>query len=345
MVILLEIELKVNQQGLTQEVVAGIIDLMKDTSFDIVTIGDCSIDAFLEPHKATLHCKLNKKDCEICFKYGDKIPVENLELHTGGGAANTAVGFSRLGLKTAIITTIGTDELSAKIINTLKREKIDTNLVKKEAGTLSNFSTIISFEGERTIFAYHVKRNHKLENLPSSKWIYLTSIGDRWQEVYEKACSYAKESNIKIALSPGIHQFEDSAALRQAISQATILLVNLDEAEKLAGIKTEPDKLLEKLQSFGPKMVSITDGVDGSWAILDDGKIMKFGAFPCDVVEKTGAGDAYSSGFMSAFFYSLPISTAASWGAVNAASVISKVGAQVGLLTKGEIEERIKKWT
>lgn len=319
---------------------------MRDSEFDVVTIGDCSIDAFLEIHEASLHCKLNRKTCELCFKYGDKIPVENLELHAGGDAANVSVGLSRLGLKTAIITTIGTDELSVKIINTLKREKIDTSLLKKEAGTLSNFSTIINFEGERTIFAYHVKRNHKLENLPSSKWIYLTSIGDRWQELYEKACSYAKEGNIKIALSPGIHQYEDKASLKKAVLQATILFVNLDEAEKLAEIKTkEAKKLLIKLQSLGPKIVSITDGTDGSWVILDDGKIMKFGAFPCDVIEATGAGDAYSSGFMSAFFYSLPILIAASWGAINAASVIGKIGAQAGLLTRGEIEERIKKWT
>lgn len=317
---------------------------MEKNGFDIVTIGDCSIDAFFEIHEASLHCKLNRKSCELCFKYGDKIPIESLEFAVGGNAANTSVGFSRFGLKTGIISRIGTDELSSKIINTLKKEEVDTNFIQKDVGTTSNFSASINFKGERTLFTYHVKRNQELNSIPSSKWIYLTSIGDYWQEVYSETCRFVREKEVLLAFSPGSHQIEgEPTLLKQALSCSTVLLINLNEAKRIVGTRTgNVNKLLTELKKLGPKIASITDGINGSWSILEDGRILKIEVFPCDTIERTGAGDAYACGFMAAFIAGLPISQAMAWGAVNGASVIERTGAQKGLLTRGEIEEKLK---
>lgn len=316
---------------------------MKDSSFDIVTIGDCAIDAFLEIHEASLHCKLNRKSCELCFKYGDKIPIENLEFQVGGNAANVSVGLARLGLKTSIATTIGVDELSAKIINFLKREGVNTELIKKETGTSSNFSASINFQGERTIFAHHIKRDHELGELPQTSWVYLTSLGEYWQQVYEETCRKVQSSNIKLALSPGSHQLEaDPKLLKVVLSLTTIIFVNKDEAVKIVNRDKNMKQLLVALQKLGPKIVSITDGINGSWSILEDGGILHFGILPTNIVERTGAGDAYAAGFLGAFIKGEPISRAMAWGAANAASVIEKVGAQRGLLTREEIEERLE---
>lgn len=317
---------------------------MKGGAFDIVAIGDCSIDTFLEIHEASTHAKLDRENKELSFKYGDKIPIENLSFLTGGNAANTAVSFSRLGLKTGIITTIGVDELSEKINNTLRKEGVEANFIQKEIGTSSNFSVSINFQGERTLFSYHLKREHEIGEIPQTQWAYLTSLGDYWQKAYEEVCRFIKTNNIKLAFSPGSHQMEgEPTLLKEVLLLTTILFVNRDEAQKIVTNETDDvKKLLTELKALGPKIVSITDGINGSWAILEDGRLLSLSILPCNIIERTGAGDAYSSGFLGAFILGLPASTAMTWGAVNAASVIEKVGAQTGLLTREEIEEKLK---
>ncbi|MBI2190285.1 MAG: hypothetical protein HYU49_01970, partial [Candidatus Levybacteria bacterium] len=57
---------------------------------DFVCVGDATIDAFLSIHDANLHCRLNEKDCELCIKYGEKIPVDKFELSLGGIASNVS---------------------------------------------------------------------------------------------------------------------------------------------------------------------------------------------------------------------------------------------------------------
>ena len=91
------------------------------------------------------------------------------------------------------------------------------------------------------------------------------------------------------------------------------------------------------LQRLGPKTVVITDGKNGSYATTNDGKVYYNEAIHEEVVENTGAGDAYSTGFMGAVIMGKSIKEAIEWGAKNASSVIQHYGAQKGLLNIKEI--------
>ena len=98
-------------------------------------------------------------------------------------------------------------------------------------------------------------------------------------------------------------------------------------------------KLLFGLKSLGAKNVIITDSNNGSYLYNEESKMYHLSIVKVDVVEKTGAGDAYSAGFLSAILNKLNTKEAMIWGAINSASVITKIGAQDGLLTKQEIEK------
>ncbi len=316
----------------------------------IVVIGDCSLDAFLGIDEASVHARVSREERELSFKYGDKIPVESLSFLPGGNAANIAVGFSRLGLETAIITTIGTDELSEKIVKTFKKEKVGTSLLQKENGP-SNFSASLNFAGERTLFTYHAKREYQLPQVPKTDWVYLTSMGEGWQKAYGEVCDFIKnarlsdgQEKVNLAFNPGSHQLEgDPGLLTKVLSLTTILFINKKEGQKILGEEiSSPKEILVKLKKLGPKIVSLTDGANGSWAIMDEGGVFSLGIFPCKIIERTGAGDAYSAGFLGGLISGVVIEEAMRWGAVNAASVIEKVGAQTGLLTRGEIETKLK---
>ncbi len=318
---------------------------MTPRNFDVVCVGNAKIDTFLTLHEANDHLRFAEDSNELCIKFGEKVTVDKTEILLGGNAANVAVGISRLGLNAGLIAEIGDDEFAQKIINSLSQEKVDTSNIKSVAGQQSSFSTIINFKGERTIFSEHVKRPHDFafENI-TTKWVYLTSLGEEWKNAYEKTLDFVSKTNALLAFNPGTLQISAGLTSIKNVLQITeVLFVNKEEGEALLMINDKEvtiNDLLNKLKELGPKIVVITDGENGSFAIDANGIVSKKEIIETQVIEKTGAGDAYSSGFLSGLINDKPISDCMDWGTKNSASVIGKVGAQAGLLHKNGLEEK-----
>lgn len=311
---------------------------------DLVCVGSAKIDTFLTLHEANKHLRLLEETKELAIKFGEKIEVKKAEILLGGNAANVAVGASRLGLKTAIVTEIGKDEFAQKIIDILGREKVDISNLQLTQNQQSSFSTIINYKNERTIFSEHVNRKHNFnfDNI-SSKWIYLTSLGNEWQSAYTKTAEFIEKTKTQLAFNPGTLQIKSGKdSFENILIRTNIIFINKEEAEDLLNLphqQSEINDLIKSVQKLGPKIVVITDGKNGSTAIDENGNIFKKEIIETKVLEKTGAGDAYSSGFISAIIHGLPIEKAMEWGTRNSTSVIGKVGAQAGLLDKTAIEK------
>jgi ribokinase len=319
---------------------------------DILCIGDAKIDIFLRIPESNPYFGLDKAQNKLLISFGEKIHVERYILGIGGNAANTAVGISRLGLATGLCAEIGKDELSQKILNHLKKENVNTDLLLQTDEDAS-VSVALSYQGERTLLTEHVKRNHdfnfdKLE----TKFIYLTSLGDVWQNTYEKTLNFAKKRNVKLAFNPGSVQLENRGkVVMDIIENCDYFFVNKQEAEEIlygkelgldSGNVNQIKKLLYGLRGLGVKNVVITDGNNGSYVESEQNETYHLGVLRVDVSEKTGAGDAYSAGFLAATIHGLKIPEAMKWGALNSANVIKGIGAEVGLLTKSGLEEKIK---
>jgi len=314
-------------------------------SVDIVTVGNATIDAFLKIHEASVHCRLTKEESELCFKNGQKIPVESSEFRLGGNACNVAVGLSRLGFKSALMAEIGDDEFSNKIIKGLTAENvlIDHLQISKDAPT--TFAVGIQFKGERTLFVQHGERKHNFDfSSFKTEWVYLTSLGNEWKTPYKRVLELVRRNNLRLAFNPGSYQMDEGfEAIEKAIKVSEILFLNKEEANRLLfgnSVHKHADSvsLLRALQESGAKIVVITDGKQGTSAIDKDGNIYTQEAKKVDVVEKTGAGDGFASGFLGAILHKKSIEEALEWGSRNSASVIGKVGAQPGLLTKSKIQ-------
>lgn len=309
------------------------------SNFDIICIGNAKIDTFLTLHEANAYLRLIKETNELAIRFGEKIAVDKAEILLGGNAANVAVGISRLGLTTGIVAEIGKDEFARKIINTLSNENVDISNIAQTEGQQSSFSTIINFKGERTIFSEHVIRKHNFnfENIVTP-WVYLTSLGNAWPDAYNKTVDFIKKTKSNLAFNPGTLQIESGKnSIENVLSVTNLLFVNKEEGEKLLGYphgQKSIEEIITNLQKFGPKIVVVTDGKNGSYVIDMEGKVLEGEIIKATVVEKTGAGDAYSSGFLGAILHGEKIEEAMRWGAKNSASVIGKVGAQDGLLHK-----------
>lgn len=319
------------------------MDQNSSSSFDIVTIGNCVIDAFITIDKDNPFCRLDREKKELVVRFGEKIIAEDYFLSTGGGACNVAVSLSRLGFKTAIVSEIGKDELAQKITNGLKKENVDTaHLIEVDKET--SFSVVLQFQEERTLFTKQTRGVHdfRFDDIEAN-FVYLSGLGQEWESAYKRVLAYI-ESKRPLAFNPGQFQIKEGReTLLSVLSAVEILFVNKEEAQEIL-IYPENDikTLLSKLKEMGPKIVVITDGVNGSFAIDKNKKIHSFGVFPCKMIGKTGAGDAYASAFLAAFMLKKDISEAMRWGSINAAAVIEKSGAQTGLLTKEELSRRLE---
>ena len=314
-------------------------------NFDLLSIGDATIDTFMTPLESETLCRLDSKDCLIAFSYGDKIPVKNLEFTIGGNAANNAVGTKRLSINTSIVLTLGQDSVGEMIVARLKEEGVDATYIIQQPGTTSNYSTIINYSGERTIFVYHAPRSYEFPvKLPLAPWVYLTSMGESFRPFYNHFIEWlAKNPSVKLVFNPGSWQLRGGYEAIKVVMDATYLIyVNREEAEKLTGFGESAGKerdLLIALNKIGPKICVITDGGGGSFAYDSiDGKFFKAGILPVDAYERTGAGDAFGSGTLSALIHGKPLGEALLWGTCNSASVIGYTGSQKGLLKLNEMD-------
>ena len=320
-------------------------------NYDVITIGDTTMDAFMTLSDSHEKYHLTEKG-ELCFRHGEKINVERYDFSMGGNATNVAVGMARLGLKATLCSEIGDDEMSIKIRNSLAKENIERLFMIQTPGR-SNFSVIINYKGERTIFSEHIEREHNFQiEDATAKCVYITSLGTKWHEPYEKALDFAIKQKAIIAFNPGNPQFAEGSKeiVHKVLEKSHILFLNKEEAELLLfkhyGEKDDDSddyikKLAVKLQKIGPQTVVITNGQDGSYC-LDKDEFYTQEMLDGKPVERTGAGDSYTAGFLAATIYGLPVKEAMKWGAINAASVVAHIGAEEGLLTKDQMEEKLK---
>lgn len=311
--------------------------------FDIITIGDSTIDTFIKIHDASVVCSINKEECKICVQYGDKIPVDSMSKSVAGNGANVSVGCAKLGLRSAIYTNVGGDADGDLIRKSLVDRGVLPDYITVDTKKTSNLSVILTFQGERTAFVYHQPWFYHLPNLKSSSWVYLTSLSESFtsSNIVDEVAHYVDKVGAKLAFSPGTFQIKANIKrYPKTLERCELLICNLEEAKKILEIdlaeRIDAHLLLSKLLLLGPKIIVITDGEDGSYA-TDGNKVLKAGVFPSQLVEKTGAGDAYCAAFISALFYGEPLEEAMIWGTINSSQVIQHAGPQVGLMSKEEI--------
>lgn len=313
---------------------------------DLLSVGDASIDVFMSPMESETVCRMDTKECFIAFSYGDKIPVKNLEFSIGGNAANNAIGTRRLGISTSIVLTLGQDNVGDMILGKLREEGVDATYVIQQPSTASNYSTIINYSGERTIFVHHAPRSYEFPvKLPVPPWVYLTSMGESFRPFYIHMADWIRKNpQIKLAFNPGSWQMRSDYENIQDIMNLThMVFVNREEAEKLTNFgeksKDKEKELLIALNRLGPKICVITDGGHGAFAYDSlNGKFWKAGILPVDAYERTGAGDAFGSGVLAAMIHRKTLEEALIWGTCNSASVIGYTGSQKGLLKLEDME-------
>lgn len=335
--------------------------------YDIITIGSATRDVFLtSPLFKVLRdpkhlSKIGFETGEAqCFALGSKIEIGPPILTVGGGATNAAATFSRQGLKTAALIKIGQDESGEAVLNELKKEKIAPFAVIEKNFSTAYSTILLAPTGERTILVYRgASENLKIREIPfkkfKSQWAYI-SPGKIPFEVIEKIFNHFSKNKTLIAFNPSGY-FIDAGIkkLKPFLAKSKVVILNREEAARLTGVDYQKEKeIFKKLDEFTPGIAAMTDAEKG--VLVSDGyRIYQSGVFKEKfIADRTGAGDAFASGFVAGLIQKKEkcekglcrpynIEYAVRLGSANATSVIEKIGAKSGIITKKEFE-KLKRW-
>jgi ribokinase len=343
--------------------------------YDIITIGTATRDVFLRSPKFT-----PVKDPHFtsvagfpeglaeCFASGAKIEISAPVLTSGGGSTNAATTFARQGFATAAIVSIGKDEHGKAVIAELKKEKVRP-IVSYSKDLQTSYSTILLSEtGERTILVYRGASDY-MGRVSSAhlkaKWVYIVPGAiplPRMKALIERF----KAEGLMIAMNPSGHYIKLGAeVLRSILASLCVVIMNREEAASLTGLPFEDERgIFKKLDEMVPGIAVMTDGPRG--VIVSDGKTLyKAGIFKEKaLVDRTGAGDAFGSGFVAGLMRRSTPSTilplrkgeekvgdlsgeeirdAIRLASANATSVVEYIGAKEGILTRHRFESE-QRW-
>lgn len=319
-----------------------------NNDYDFVAIGDVVIDAFIRLKDASIHCKVNKEECELCMKFGDKIPYEFVEeVPAVGNAANAAVAASRLGLKTAFVSNIGNDMNGNVCLASLKKDGVSTGYIKIHKDKKTNYHYVLWFEDDRTILIKHEEYEYKLPDIGAPKWIYLSSLSEHSLPFHDELGEFLKQNEkIKLAFQPGTFQMKFGLErIKQIYERTDIFFCNKEEAKKIFRAENidNVSDLLKIICNNGPKIGVVTDGPKGAYA-YDGIDTWFMPPYPDSKLpyDRTGAGDAFASTVVSALALGKSLEEALAWGPINSMSVVQQIGAQKGLLTRPQLEKYLK---
>ncbi|MES2023675.1 MAG: carbohydrate kinase family protein [Patescibacteria group bacterium] len=317
---------------------------------DFLAIGDIVVDAFIKLKDAHVHTGTDDKESvELCLRFGDKVPYESVTVcNAVGNSPNAAVSAARLGLRSAALTNIGDDRYGKECLESLKKDGVIADFVRTEKDKKTNYHYVLWYGVERTILIKHTEFDYKIpKNLPEVGWVYLSSLADHSLPYHEMIAEWLKNHpKTKLAFQPGTFQMKlGTDKLREIYARTEIFFCNVEEAERILNIQNKDIKILMKgLHDLGPKIVSISDGPNGAYA--SDGVNIWFTPMYPDTAEpidRTGAGDAFSSTFTVAIALGKTIPEALSWGPINSMSVVQYIGAQAGLLPRTKLEDLLQK--
>lgn len=259
-----------------------------------------------------------------------KIQMLSHTVQGGGPSAVAAVCASRLGVSSALLSSVGADDPGKRIIADLQADKVDTSAIPVRQGCGSPIaycwvddagkrSIVWTMNGLQLLTAAEVPeemiRNAKILHLdghhPDAAW---------------HAAQIAKAAGVPAALDAG--SLNDSTS---RLAGVVDILITSEPFAKAATGEDDPVAAVKKMREMYPaKVLGATFGSAGSFFWME-GKVVNIPAFKVDAVDTTGAGDSFHAGFEVAYIESGDILYAGRFASAVAALKCMKVGARAGL--------------
>lgn len=313
-----------------------------------ISIGGATFDLFTRvDHSIIQHAEQGER---FTLPLGAKVRVNEITGTCGGGASNTSVGLQRLGCAASFCGVIADDQWGAALMENFQKEGVDTSCVTIVEEETSSFSIVLLADTGERVILYDKGTNAHLHDVTfdrahaaQNEWVYLNHIqADSCVIADDIVNILTSEPHPCLTWNPGGCQID--AGLREKnnvelLKHTSLLQLNKEEALRFTK-QSSIDDALRALLDAGVQSVVITDGGKGVHATDKEGAYHCPG-IPVDIVDTTGAGDAFGTGATWALLNGKDLPTALKAGSINAMSVVGSLGAQAGLLTETEMISRL----
>jgi sugar/nucleoside kinase (ribokinase family) len=305
----------------------------------ISLVGTATIDLIVKSQEISIHQE------HEALKLGAKLEVDLAILSFGGGAMNVAASLSSWGLRPRVFVSLGKDEIGEIIFHKLKKMKIGTKVFWRQGHSPLSI-VVLSPSGERTILVYRGVSGYftkkDLSRIPKNQDLYYVGTGQiKAKDLYLFLKRVKKNGNF-IVVNPSKIFYADPN-LKKTLAYIDFLILNEEEFKLLQ--KNLGFENIKEISSYNPSLTLIITRGEKNGYVFYQEKIYSFKPYPIDkVIDKTGAGDAFISGFIYALLSSKEINIdsinlGVSLGSYNAVSVIQKFGAQNGILKFKELKK------
>ncbi|MBN2853492.1 MAG: carbohydrate kinase family protein [Clostridia bacterium] len=272
---------------------------------------------------------------------GKLMPIDSITLHSGGCALSSAVDMSIIGLKTSIIGKVGKDDFGYYLKSVLERKEVNTEgLVMGENSSTSASVVVVGDDSERSFihcFGANAEFSYDdidFELISNHKIAFITGVN--LMASFDGApCGKTVKKIKELGLTTVMDTAWDSSGrwmelVKDSLPYLDYFIPSYDEATKIAG-KQSPEEIADVFMQYGVKNVVVKLGSKGCYAKNADGKEYYIPTLEGKPVETTGAGDAFSSGFITGLSKGWDIEKSCIFAnAVGTLSVMA-IGASTGI--------------
>jgi len=311
---------------------------------------------------------------KICLPAGEKLYADDFQETVGGGAVNVGAGLTKLGYRCFVFARTDRSWTGKWIQKQIGKLKLKKNYLQQNGREPSETCAILADyqEQDRVI----LRAGDSVDNFDVAKacrrfkervdWIYISSQKKNHLRNLEVIIEFARNKKAKIALNPSGYQIKhDADQLLSMLSEIDVLFLNLEEAVFLLQeeintywqdnkpVEEKVPVLLDRFLETGVKIIALTAGAYGAWvaAKIKGETVVYFlrGEKVENVVDTTGAGDAFTAGFLGMFIkleddlemrFAEKIQEALAAGIANSSNVIQAVGAVNGLLKPSRLHRK-----
>ena len=279
---------------------------------------------------------------------GKLVLFDELEIHTGGCANNTAIALTRLGVSVGTMGKIGNDRFGDLILHTLAENQVDTAGIQQNVNVNTSFTFVaIASDGERS-FCHYIGANGELSEddlnwdiIKTAKILHIAGAlvmprfdGQPMANVLQKAKTLGITTSLDTAWDATGKWLE---TLEPCLPFVDIFLPSLTEAQHLTG-KSEVREISTFFRNYGISTIGLKMGERGSYVSTPEEELF-VPAYPVNIVDATGAGDAYVAGFLTGTVKGWDLKTTAELASATGAACVTAIGTTAGIQN---LEETMK---
>ncbi|MBD3178000.1 MAG: carbohydrate kinase [Armatimonadia bacterium] len=265
---------------------------------------------------------------------------DHVEQHTGGCAVNTAVDLVRLGVTSGVSACVGVDGSGLYLRHELEAAGVDASSMVETRDAATSYTFVMIDSNGRRRYLHHVGANacFTLAGVPREK-VRGTRIlhmggsllmpaldGAPTAELLADAQAHGVITSMDTAFNPRV---DARALIEPCLPHLDILMPSIEEAREITG-ETTPEAMLDALDGHGITTIGVKLGAEGC-VLRHEGRTLRLPAYPVEVVDGSGAGDAFMAGFLYGRLQGWDVEDCARMATATAAHCIQAIGCSAGV--------------